>query len=144
MACIGVLAAGKGEPGIGVRTPVPAAMVNPATAAELVCVTYRNLVLGSTARPPVPGAGPAENGEPATADNDPLVELMVKASTVPLRKSETKRNEAELSTITPSVEFGPAWLPTRLGAPEVLSVNPEIVFAWLANRNVGTVQVVQL
>lgn len=144
MACTGVLAAGKGEPGIGVRTPVPAAMVNPATAAEFICVTYRNLVLGSTTRPPAPGAGPAENGEPATADNDPLVELMVKASTVPFWKSLTKRNEADLSTTMPSVELGPVWLPTRLGAPEELSVNPEIVRDWLANRKVGTVQVVQL
>ena len=83
MACTGVSAAGKGEPGTGFRTPVPAAMVNAATAAEFISVMYRNLVLGSRARPPAPGAGPAENGEPATADKDPLVELIVKASTVP-------------------------------------------------------------
>ena len=43
----------------------------------------------------------------------------------------------------PSVELGPVWLPTRLGTPEELSVNPEIAFDWLANRKVGTVQVVQ-
>jgi hypothetical protein len=82
-------------------------MENPATPAEFRSVTYRNFVLGSMAKPPFPGAGPAGNGDPGILVNAPLLGSIVKPSIVPFRKSETYRNDPDESATIPSVWFGP-------------------------------------
>src|SRR5713101_5231374 len=87
--------------------------------------------------PPVPGAGPAENGDPVTWAKAPLEALMVNASMLPLRKSETYRNLLDGSTTIPSVWFGPDWFPNDVGTPELPKLKLEISFTAVAYRNDG-------
>src|SRR2546428_10942166 len=81
--------AGNPEPGIAVKAPVAASMVNPETLAAARFVTYANLPEGSI--PTLSGPEPVvKNGEPGIGVRKPEAGLTENAGTSPAFAPYTK------------------------------------------------------
>src|SRR5256712_793068 len=91
--------AGNPEPGIAVKAPVAASMVNPETLAAARFVTYANLPEGSI--PTLSGPEPVvKNGEPGIGVRKPEAGLTENAGTSPAFATYT--NLPVGCTVTPS------------------------------------------